>query len=452
MKKLLFIAAALAAGASHLQAEDLSFKQVELKMNAPSEVTAGEAFTVQLSIINNGATGFARFHADLPKGFAAEEVEGETADATFSFDEQRVRFVWATLPEAPELNFSYRIRVTDPRLKGNLQLSGRFTYIVGADRQAEEAEVSVTVAPSPQVAAAQAIDIEAYQAEDVQPWSEALQAAQPVEAPQGSATGADAPTFTATAESGRGSASVFAVRQKPYMVDNEYYVNIQITKALLSGSGRVDETLSFPVSKIEAVETKGALFQIDDSRSKISFVWTELPQDTGSFVIAYKVIPWQGAAQLAVQGLFTYSDSEGEKNIRIVEREVDFSVHVPVPPLAAASQAVEAPAAPKKVSQPTQRGLVFKVQLQATRRPLQNFEAYFRQYGVTDHVVEEKLDANAQPYIYKYVVGPFKRYEQAQSKRDQVWRKGITDAFVTCYYNGDRITIQEALMISSKKR
>ncbi|MDR3365668.1 MAG: hypothetical protein LBO71_01675 [Prevotellaceae bacterium] len=453
MKKLLFIGAALVFSINHLRAEDLP-TQVELRMSAPSQARAGESFVVKLSITNQNAKGFARFHTDLPKGFEAEPIEAENADAEFSFVDQRVRFIWANLPETPTIDISYRIRATDPRLKGNLQLTGRFTYMVELERKAAEEEISVSIVPSPQVAASQAIDIDAYQTEDVPPLSEALQP-QPVAAPDPAPQSglAEVTTAGSTSSSKGNTENIFAVRQKPYIVDNEYYVNIQISKASLSGGGRVDETLSAPVSKIDAIETKGALFQIDDSRSKISFVWTDLPQDTGSFVIAYKVVPWQGAAPLSVQGVFTYRDSAGEANVKVVEREVDFSVHVPVPPLTAATQPVEAPPLPpKKVSQPAQRGLQFKVQLMATRQPVQNFEAYFRQYNITDRVAEERYDADARQYTYKYVVGPFKKYEQAQSYRDKVWRKGITDAFVTCYYNGDRITIQEALMISNRKR
>jgi hypothetical protein len=447
MKKLLLIVAALIFSISRLQAEELP-TQVTLSIAAPNQAIAGESFVVNLSIANQNAKGFARLHTDLPKGFAAEQISAENAGAEFSFIDQRVRFIWANLPETPTINIRYRIRITEPRLKGNLMLSGRFTYMVGIERQAVEAETNVAVEPSPQVAAAQAIDIEAYQSENGATWTPAVpplpSAAPPSGAPE-----------TANARNGEASAAgIFAVRQKPYVVDNEYYVNIQLNKASLSGSGRVDETLSVPVSKIEPIETKGALFQIDDNKTKISFVWTEIPQDSGSFVIAYKVVPWQGATPLSIQGVFTYNDGDGSRaSINVVEREVDFSVYVPVPPLAAATQAIETLPTQKKASQPAQRGLIFKVQLLATRQPVQDYAAYFiRQYNITDLVTEEKYDADIRQYTYKYVVGPFKKYEQAQNYRNQVWRKGITDAFVTCYYNGDRITIQEALMISSRKR
>ncbi|MDR0712291.1 MAG: hypothetical protein LBF67_08115 [Prevotellaceae bacterium] len=419
-------------------------------MVAPNQARAGESFVVELFITNQNTRGFARFHVDLPKGFEPEQIASENAGADFSFIDRRVRFIWANLPETPEIKFSYRIHITDPRLKGTLPLLGRFTYVVGQDRQTADAEASVAIIPSPQVAAEQAIDIEAYQAENVQPWTGSLRPRlqQGNDLQGGEALGISTGEYSSAAAAD--TAGIFAVRQKPYMVDKEYYINIQITKSSISGSGRVDEKLSTSVSKIEAIETKGALFQ--SNGDKISFVWTEMPQDTGNFVIAYKVIPWQGSEQLSIQGTFTYNNGANETTVDIVEREVDFSVHVPVPPLATASQELEAPAAQRKARQTTQRGLVFKVQLLATQQPVQNFEDYFKQYNITDMVTEERYDSDARQYIYKYVVGPFRKYEQAQNYRNQVWRRGITDAFVTCYYNGDRITIQEALLISNKKR
>jgi hypothetical protein len=438
MKKISLIAAALGLNAGLLQAQEID--PVSLKIATVSQATAGESFTVRLSIAkNSNVEGFARFHVDLPKGFEAEPIDAESAGAVFDFRDQRVRFVWANLPATPEINIAYLIRITEPRLKGNLQLAGRFTYMVGQERKTADTNVAVTIVPSPQVAASDAIDIEEYQNEDAQPQKRVF----PDAASATSAVGADSKSVN--------TSSIFAVRQKPYMVDNEYYVNIQVAKSSFSGSGAVEEELAAPASKVEAIETKGAQFSVDGA--KLSFTWADMPKDTGSFVIAYKVTPWHGNAPLSIRGIFTYRDSSGNAaSVNIVEREVDFSVHVPVPPLVAAYQPPEAPVVKQPASQPVQRGLVFKVQLLATRQPVQNRDAYFRRYNVTDVVTEEVYEADPREYTYKYVVGPFKKYEQAQSYRNQVWRKGITDAFVTCYYNGNRITIQEALMISNKKR
>ncbi len=49
----------------------------------------------------------------------------------------------------------------------------------------------------------------------------------------------------------------------------------------------------------------------------------------------------------------------------------------------------------------------------------------------------------------RYSTGVYKTMLEAASRRDQVRRQGINDAFVTAYYNGSRISIGEALRIQS---
>jgi hypothetical protein len=51
----------------------------------------------------------------------------------------------------------------------------------------------------------------------------------------------------------------------------------------------------------------------------------------------------------------------------------------------------------------------------------------------------------------KCIVGKHDEYRSARDAREGIRSKGVNDAFVTAYNSGRRITVQEALMITSQK-
>ncbi|MDC1402882.1 hypothetical protein N8328_00580 [Crocinitomicaceae bacterium] len=83
----------------------------------------------------------------------------------------------------------------------------------------------------------------------------------------------------------------------------------------------------------------------------------------------------------------------------------------------------------------TKKGLFFTVQL-----------------GVYNRPVDKKTFKDMPPLITKrlpngqirYSTGVYVSIEEAFPKRDQAFEKGITDAFITAYYEGERISLTEA--------
>jgi len=51
----------------------------------------------------------------------------------------------------------------------------------------------------------------------------------------------------------------------------------------------------------------------------------------------------------------------------------------------------------------------------------------------------------------KYTVGSHSEYKEARDAREDMKNKGVVAPFVTAYNSGKRITVQEALMITSQK-
>ena len=136
----------------------LANPQVSIKMEIPMEIVAGEDFQVTLSIEKGNLRSFSRFSQDLPKGLTATGLN--TANADFSFDEQRVRFIWLKLPAEPGLKISYLVK-TNERLKGSFNLDGEFSYIDGNERKniIVSGEHKITIKPNPAISENQLVDI-----------------------------------------------------------------------------------------------------------------------------------------------------------------------------------------------------------------------------------------------------------------------------------------------------
>lgn len=99
--------------------------QVSVSSKLPATVAPGGSFTVELKVAKSDISGFAKLQQQLPPGFSAEA--GEVANSTFSFKEQKVKFLWMALP-ANDFTVSYKVTV-DASLSGNQIIDGTFAYI-----------------------------------------------------------------------------------------------------------------------------------------------------------------------------------------------------------------------------------------------------------------------------------------------------------------------------------
>lgn len=99
--------------------------QVNVSTSLPATVQPGASFTMELDVTKGDVSGFAKLEQILPPGFTAEQ--GETANATFSFKDQKVKYLWMALPNG-DFKVSYKVNV-DESLSGNQIIEGTFAYI-----------------------------------------------------------------------------------------------------------------------------------------------------------------------------------------------------------------------------------------------------------------------------------------------------------------------------------
>ncbi|HEX3006184.1 MAG TPA: hypothetical protein VHO90_01055, partial [Bacteroidales bacterium] len=176
---------------------------VSLTMDVAPRINAGTELLVKVSLKKSDLSGFCRFQQELPAGFSASSVK--TSNADFTFKDQKVRFIWLKLPEEDEIEISYKISC-DERLKGSVNLTGKFSYI--EENQRKSVEVSpkmLTIVPSPNISPALLVDVNDF--------------------------GKQMPASFATTTYGM----IACVRQKPTWVEgqDEYIVNLLVNKEKL---------------------------------------------------------------------------------------------------------------------------------------------------------------------------------------------------------------------------
>ena len=69
--------------------------QVAVTTKLPATAVPGGSFTMEVDVAKGDVSGFAKLQQILPPGFTAEA--GESANATFSFKDQKVKFLYQKL-------------------------------------------------------------------------------------------------------------------------------------------------------------------------------------------------------------------------------------------------------------------------------------------------------------------------------------------------------------------
>lgn len=103
-----------------------STAQVSVTTELPASAAPGGEFEVKLNVNKEDVTGFAKLQQELPTGFVA--TAGETSNATFSFKDRKVKFLWMALPNEATFSVSYKIKVAAD-VSGSQIIEGTFAYI-----------------------------------------------------------------------------------------------------------------------------------------------------------------------------------------------------------------------------------------------------------------------------------------------------------------------------------
>lgn len=431
----------------------------DVTVNAPGEMVAGEEITVNIKISKSELSSFARLQQELPGGITAEVVDAHNAE--FKFEDQKVKFIWLKLPAEETVNLSYKLKANS-RLKGSFELKGSFAYIKDNERHSLNlASTSINIQPSPDADPNRLVDVSNFK---------------PMAEPAGTK---------------RGAAEVMCIRQSPFEVTdkNGYLVNLLVHKGNKKKFAKIQETIPEGYSAVKE-KTQDAIFTFKNQTAK--FLWMNLPAEP-HFVVSYRVVPNRETQKKPnLKGEFSYIENENTRKVDIIEKDIDLSNTDPAHlaeivkstkvqkvggddglsmesrEIAESTEKREVDYSKNRekvrieVAEEAQRilqsnaqlthklepqsGVYYRVQIAAGHRPI-DVESYFDRYNI-DKEVRIELHQGWR----KYSVGSFSVYKEARDYRVHIWNKTtIDDAFVAAYNNGDRITVQEALMITNHK-
>lgn len=431
---------------------------------APATMQAGSEVKVTVTVDKGPLSGFAKLQIDLPEGLTATAIE--TKGASFTFADGKAKFIWMALPSQPQFKVTYTLGAT-ATATGSLPITGKFSYIEDNERKTEDINsttVTITGGAVAHDASPAPINstITATNANDL------------TSAGGGAPISTEAPVAEPSVPPQQGVGGVLGARIITPVTEREMLVEVTIQKADLRGFGKLTETIPAGFTALEKNSAE-AIFTTQDRIVK--FVWLNLPAAKELKVI-YKL-----RANDQADGNYTINGDFGYLLNDETQRAVIGSTEFAVGPKAFAQQAVATteptkqddatqttakgePSKPtkqndvvarndrSKASKPTatkvsgpETGVIYKVQIMAAHREVGSayFNSQFRYSG--DFSIEHH-----EGWI-KYVTGRYGQYREARDQRQNFIAAGhnFRGPFVTAYNNGDRITVQEALMLSNQK-
>ena len=411
----------------------LKAQSVGITIDHPNQVNAGEEFTVAVTITKGGLTDYSRFSQDLPLGLTAVNVSSPNAD--FSFDNQRIRIIWLKLPEGDAVTVSYKISV-DERLKGSFVLGGVFAYVVEDERKFLNFDQSdeISIMPSSTLDPALIVDIKNFKGgKSITPLTKEQ------------------------------TPYAMAVRQQPILqASGEYLVKLIVTTPVGSKYLKIEETI--PSGYLfEEVNSYNGIATL--APSTIKFIWMTLPEDP-VFEIEYKLVPIDSQPQgaMTLTGKLTHTSEDKSVINPVKEVDVDFddldmdertyllqTGKVPSDAGRTVQKVVQQKPTdpvvePKPETQTSpntyilntkvltaEPGFYYRVQIIAVETAF-DAKTQFRNEGVDKEVMVEESGG-----MYKYTVGSFRDYNEADAYRKRMEGFETVDGpFVVAYRDGRR--------------
>jgi hypothetical protein len=245
--------------------------------------------------------------------------------------------------------------------------------------------------------------------------------------------------------------------------DHLYQVDLRINYANVKGFAKIQDVIPAG-AEVKSLEVGESVFSVVNT--KVKFVWMNFPQNQNEITVSYQIDLKNAASQNIndLAGEFAYIEGEESKKVLITNPEaVSFVAQntptstptktstptpTPKPVATAVSASSKSKVNPPVTSTPApENGVVYKVQIMAAHKSV-NVNSFF----ASNYQFKEKVQIDLHEGWNKYLTGSFPTYLDARNKRNAIKNAyNFNGPFVVAYNSGQRITVQEALMITHQK-
>lgn len=352
-------------------------------------------FTITVKINHNGIVGFSKVQETLPEGVSSAEGI-DTKHSVFSNVDNFAKFVWMSTPVEEEITISYNVKgdISADELKN---MSGTYAYL--DNEETKKAPIST----------AEVEEIEEPQEEtpEEETPAEELLAKETQEETE-TTSESEVPTEVAIAMAAEQAAKEEAESNQ----ETEPETSNQETS---------------PVEEVvETVEEESI-----EEQQEIAETIEEVPTES----ITEKIEEPIKEEIVAETTVSTTKEESTTENESLPDQNETIT----------ASNKAE----PTMTSTPSpQAGINFKVQICAGHEIVVVDQYFKKEYQFS----EEKINTENHEGWIKYTIGSYNEYQSARDRRNVVTDGySLPGPFVTAYNSGERITVQEALMIANQK-
>lgn len=453
---------------------------IKIAHDAPASMQPGEEKVVSITLDKSDVVGFAKFQITLSDGLSAEVIDA--AGASFTFNNQAAKFIWMALPNQRKVTMRVRIKA-DANAVGMLEMQQRFSYIYNNERKNYDAPSHLIAVGDGQ--AITALEVKKSMAEKAKNLNATVSSKRSInnaginqwrvdvdiekENIGGFAKIEERIPHGYTAIDLKSSGAIFSIddRELKYIwYDFPDAERITVSYKLL------------PVIAMEAREPEisGIIaFIVDDEGKEVpigeSFIGKEATEYVEVQPSSDSAEPMQPQTTQTIEPMEVVEEEIAEAPnepepipapVKAPQEQVEPKPEVTAPKPQPSPEPVSAKPKPTPTKPATQRaytdanivdvpkpqeGIHFRVQLAAGHKILQK-DMFSHLYNFREGFILE----NHEGWV-KYTTGQHSTYADARNDRERIKNdySKFKGPFVTAYNTGERITVQEALMVTKQR-